>query len=161
MYKNTIENFIFFKSFSDETTSKLLTNINKIKGHRNEIVLARSEHLDEIFFLKSGKIRIEYPYKNKTYKLLDLRRHEHFGEVLIVNGERSPVQLRIVTDYAEILLVKKSDFLSINLQDNEKFKEIYSVSGRNNRQAKRTETIVEVHKTNILQKIRWNNDRLW
>ena len=105
--------------------------MNQLKVFRNEILVEENEVLDEMFFITNGRVKVDFMYKNIQHKILYLRKREHFGEVCILLDEKSPVQLRVVSDYAELFLIKKIDMIKVNLDGNKKFKELFEVSYHN------------------------------
>jgi len=77
--------------------------------------------------------------KNEEFlnlKIIELRKNEHFGDVLIFLNKRSPLSVRTRSNTAELFLMKKTDLLNLTSEYPEFFEEIYSNSSFNMNQIK-------------------------
>ena len=54
----------------------------------------------------------EYVYQN--FKILDIRKNEHFGDILMFSNERSPLCAIVKSRKAELFYLKKSDAIEIS-----------------------------------------------
>ena len=51
---------------------------------------------------------------SQNYKILELRRNEHFGDILMFLNQRSPLNVRVKTKKAELYFLNKKDALDIS-----------------------------------------------
>jgi len=75
--------------------------------------------------------------QSSTYKILELRRNEHFRDILMLLNERSPLNLRVKTIKAELYFLNKKDALDISTSFPTIWKQISKKSLFNNEQIKR------------------------
>ena len=52
--------------------------------------------------------------QNKQIKIIELRRNEHFGDVLMILNEKSPVTIKVKSKKAELLFLQKTDATEIS-----------------------------------------------
>ena len=186
MYKPIIDNFIFFKSFDNvDFIVKVILNFKPIIAMRNDILIKEGDLVEDIIFVKKGKLSLELPLdknpkvqKTKTilnqtlknspsmllrtqtnldpfkrrrssifqnvqtfnqvktlinslekkkeeeeekenkniqiFKILEIRKNEHFGDILMFLNQRSPLNLRVKTKKAELFFLNKTDAIDIS-----------------------------------------------
>ena len=162
MYKPIINNFIFFKNFDNKDfIVRVIFCFKPILAIRNDILVKDGDFIEDIIFVKRGKISLELPIricennmsseKNNTnhntnkrqnsgilinnsiihhnstdeseeeskyiyqnFKILDIRKNEHFGDVLMFSNERCPLCAIVKSRKAELFYLKKSDALEIS-----------------------------------------------
>ena len=198
MYKPIINNFVFFKNFDNiDFIVKVILNFNPILSVRNDILIKEGDFVEEIIFIKRGRLSLELPldFNNKPtniiedvtlnnpslfiktqlskkinpkikkkrfrrflakfkrrkkrysllddinsfqmYKILELRRNEHFGDILMFLNQRSPLNLRVKTKKAELYFLNKKDVLDISTCFPSIWKQIIKKSLFNYEQIKR------------------------
>jgi hypothetical protein len=179
MYKDVIQNFVFFKSFENlDFINRVLLTLKPIKAIRNEIIMREGELVDETVFVKMGVLSLEVtinlselehdnpssPQKDsilkkitkeeskvgakgvfrreqsvkiipsyklpdvKTFKIIKLRRNEHFGDVLMFLNKPSPLSVRVTSKIAELLLLNKINLANIAKDYPDIFNKIYMKS---------------------------------
>ena len=135
MYKEIIENFTFFKQHRDNNTEfkvRILLSLRPIIAFKGEEILKVGQFVDEIIFVRSGRILIFFYYNKMMIRLLFLRKYEHFGESLVLQHKRSPVGLKINSNcISELLLLRRDDFIKILNDYNENFKTLLKKSEGN------------------------------
>ena len=52
--------------------------------------------------------------KKKNIKIIDLRKNEHFGDILMILNEKSPVSIRVRAKKAELLFLQKTEATEIS-----------------------------------------------
>ena len=169
MYKQIINNFIFFKYFDNiDFIVKVVLNFVPVLVIRNDILINYGEFVEEIIFVKKGKLSLELPLilkpnkniiKNKktientlifqkkkqeyfdqfsrtktktktlnkkeqnekkedeeiqVFKILELRKNEHFGDILMFLNLKSPLTLRAKTKKAELFYLHKTAAIEIS-----------------------------------------------
>ena len=64
---------------------------------------------------KSNTIKLEEkPCHKKQIKIIELRNNEHFGDVLMILNEKSPVTIKVKSKKAELLFLPKTDATEIS-----------------------------------------------
>jgi hypothetical protein len=160
MYEPIILNFVFFKNFDNKDfIVKVLFCFKPILAIKNDILIKDGDFVEDIIFVKKGKISIELPVllnpnqevtsnligyntinantrslttqsrrfdrflnnflqdkedsndeeeeiEYQNVKLLDIRRNEHFGDVLMLSNERSPLSAIVKSRKAELFYLK-------------------------------------------------------
>ncbi len=185
MYKNIIDNFIFFKSFENtDFIIRVLLAFKPFQASKNERLVNDGDYLEEIFFVKRGKLALEIPLpviiKDETLKkietikrtresikfgfkksmipinpinrissipnyietqtfndskidkelkklekeirpqqqyikIIEIRRNEHFGDILMFLNKRSPLSVKVKSKVCELFLLKKTDAVEISM----------------------------------------------
>ena len=71
MYKNIIDNFIFFKNFdNNDFIVRVVLSFNPILAIKNDILVQEGEFIEEIIFVKKGKLCLEIPINLNENPLL-------------------------------------------------------------------------------------------
>ena len=126
MYKDIIDNFIFFKEHREnniEFKVRILLSLRPIIAYKGEEILKVGEFLDEIIFVKSGRLSIFIVIQNINVRLLFMKKFEHFGESMVLNHQRSPVGLKVMNNRnCELLLLRRNDYINILSDYNENLK---------------------------------------
>ena len=188
MYRNIINNFIFFKNFDNsDFIIRVILAFKPIQASRNERLVNEGDYLEEIIFVKRGKLALEIPLPviikedaikkletmrrsrasiklgfNKTtiiplnpvttiktsgipsfieaptleqineekelkkieneirpqqqyIKIIEIRRNEHFGDILMFLNKRSPLSVKVKSKVCELFLLKKTDAVEISM----------------------------------------------
>ena len=86
-------------------TSTLITNIQKKNTFSNYIsndTKIKTKNLEPIQFRK------------KIIKIIEMRKNEHFGDILMILNEKSPVTIKVKSKKAELLFLEKADATEIS-----------------------------------------------
>ncbi len=200
MYQPIIENFVFFKNFDNKDfIVRVIFCFKPILAIRNDILIKDGDFVEDIIFVKKGKLSLELPirinpdtesiknekingiYKVSTkkqiqnitslktqnskfgnylnnfmsngyeseeeeeeeiieyqnLKLLDIRRNEHFGDVLMLSNERSPLTAIVKSRKAELFYLNKKDSIEISNEYPQIWSKIQKKSVFNMKQIKR------------------------
>ena len=62
----------------------------------------------------SKKIFEEDPTNKKEIKIIDLRKNEHFGDILMILNEKSPLTVKVKSKKAELFLLEKTQAIEIS-----------------------------------------------
>ena len=82
--------------------------------------------------------KTEKKIKNKkAMKIIDLRKNEHFGDVLMILNERSPLTVKVKSKKAELFFLQKTDATEISNQYPNIWKRIVNKSLYNMKQIKK------------------------
>ena len=159
MYKEIIENFTFFKQHRDNNTEfkvRVLLSLRPIIAFKGEEIVKIGQFVDEIIFVRSGRISIFFYFNKITVRLLFLRKYEHFGESLVLQHKRSPVGLKINSNgVSELLLLRRNDFIKILSDYNENFKILLKKSEGN---LLRIKKIIKMKKNQIKKILKEEKD---
>ena len=200
MYEPIIQNFIFFKNFDNKDfIVKVIFCFKPILAIRNDVLIKDGDFIEDIIFVKKGRLSLELPIKinqnqgyesqrninnnlglnsystqaNTTqnlnimkttstkvpynnigtnftedydeeeieeyqnFKILDIRKNEHFGDVLMLSHERSPLMAIVKSRKAEMFYLNKKDALEISQNFPQIWSKIQKKSIFNMKQIKR------------------------
>ena len=198
MYRNIIENFIFFKNFKNtEFIVRVILKFKPILALKNDVLVKQGEFIEEIIFVKNGKLSLcisinkniyqkatlnntisklssslvsshqlksiqtrtyhldDFTYSNtKTFrnnfdedenqdenvdilKILEIRKNEHFGDILMFLNKRSPLSVKAKTKYCELFYLNKTDAVEISTSFPLIWRKINKISLFNMEQIKR------------------------
>ena len=193
MYKPMINGFIFFKNFSNsDFIVKIILALKPILALRNDILIKDGDFVEDIIFVKKGKLSLELPldfsspkkirsfkkssitfnrdntlsqfntnsfnFKSKklnycntvarvqtienkeniqNYRILQIRKNEHFGDILMFLNQRSRLCLKVKSKKAELFFLNKSDAINISTIYPQYWKKINKKSLFNMEQIKR------------------------
>ena len=113
MYKRLIKDLKFFK---DQTFDFILFVLPFLKSHvleRNEILFSEGEVVDEMYLVISGVLAIQLGAQHDNLEIGLVNANSHFGELFLQTNEISSYVLKCKTNIAEILVLKKQDFIKI------------------------------------------------
>jgi len=113
-YREIINNFKFLKnSNNNDFNVRIILSFRPICAYKNEKLFERGNLVEEIIFIRNGRVGIYFEYKNHLIKLINLFRHEHFGDYFALKNERPPFDLIVKSETCELFLLRKQDFLPV------------------------------------------------
>ena len=160
MYESIINNFAFFKNFNNiDFIVRVILSFKPILALNNDILLKDGDFVEDIIFIKNGRLTLELPIifeeiKKKSimkesnsikveqknlflenlmageeeeeeedeiienvryYKILELQRNEHFGDILMFLNKRSTLRVKVKSMKAELFYLNKKDALEISI----------------------------------------------
>ena len=115
LYNNSNNNcnkYNYKKSYKHASNSFGQFYYELIKRKTRKFINDNINENDIAFYNSQQNFEIE---KNlKTIKILDIRKNEHFGDVLMFLNKKSPLYIRVRSNKADLLLLKKLDALKIS-----------------------------------------------
>jgi hypothetical protein len=132
MYKEVIENFSFF-SYTDNTDfiARALFTMKPLRIYKKEFVVMEGQYLDEVLFVRKGYLTVHLSAKYNEYRLMDVKRNEHFGDILTLSNQRSPISIKAGSKVVDLLIINKEDFLELSKEFPEALEDIFLVSSYN------------------------------
>ena len=88
----------------------------------------KGDYLVEIFFIRHGRISIHLDEEYFDKKIMDLRKNEYFGDILVEINERCPFNVKVSSRFCDLLALKKEDFNEIKEEFPEELSESLVVS---------------------------------
>ena len=128
MHRDLIQNSVFFKEHSLEYASKVVYLMKPIKAMKKEKIIDKGEYLVEIYFIRRGRISILLDENYFEKKIIDLRKNEYFGDILVEINERCPFNVKVSSRFCDLLVLKKEDFNNIKEEFPEELSESLIVS---------------------------------
>ncbi len=164
MYDDIIKSFLFFKNFMNiEFIIKAIICFKPVRSLKKEVLVKETDFIEEMIFIKKGVLSLECAIivekgyningitkisslgknlikteKYQNLKIIEIRRYEHFGDVLIFLNERSPLTVRTKSKYSELFLMKKMDLIQLTMDFPDIFEQIYIKSSFNMDQIKKS-----------------------
>ena len=65
--------------------------------------------------LTKRETKIDTEIHQQYVKLIEIRRNEHFGDILMFLNKRSPLSVKVKSKFAELFLLKKTDAVEISM----------------------------------------------
>ena len=145
MYQDEMLKFRFLnRIYNKDILIQVLLLLKSQSFNRNDYIIEEKKQLDEMIFVKRGKITLEKKIniskllegnifdfiksrldlqnekkrtisKYKTIKILQLRRFDYYGDSLILSEKKSPVSLVVSSKIAEIFTLSRMDLNGIIL----------------------------------------------
>ena len=105
--------FFFNKSYKHVKTSFGAFYYDLIKQNQKKYLSTKTIN-DYFKKINNTEESFEIDQDLKTVKILDIRKNEHFGDVLMFLNKKSPLFVRVRSNKADLLLLKKLDALKIS-----------------------------------------------
>jgi hypothetical protein len=131
MYREVIRNFRFLNENSREFTSKVVFMMKPLRMYFKEYIITEGEFLEEVIFVRHGYMSLHLGKYYEEVKLMEVRKNEHFGDILVLSNLRSPVTIKIGSKSCDLLIIKKQDLLEIAADFPESIEEIFLISSFN------------------------------
>jgi hypothetical protein len=115
IYQHPIKNLNFFKNTPKDFIYKAVTGLRQIKLSKNEYIIKVGHYLEEIYFVKKGKLIVIFPInKQKRVTIMNLYKNEHFGDIYMCKKMRSPIELKVISLQCELYCLSKTIFIELN-----------------------------------------------
>ena len=62
---------------------------------------------------------------------MQIHKNEHFGDVLVITKTKSPVTLKVMSKFADLLIIRKEEFIEISKDYPEEFEDAVLISAYN------------------------------
>ena len=122
------------ESHLKQTTMKCYKNISDA----NFTALMKLSTLDSKYKSELHKQIYDEKYKKKKeIKIIDLRKNEHFGDILMILNEKSPLTVKVKSKKAELFFLEKTEAVEISNRYPNIWKRIVNKSLHNMKQIKR------------------------
>lgn len=131
MYKDIVGSFSFLSNCSTEFVSKIVFCMRPMRAFKKEYLVIEGENLNEVYFVRRGVISVHLGPKYNESKIMEIRKNEHFGDVLVISKTKSPVTLKVASSYVDLLIVRKQDFSHISKEFPEEFEDAILLSTYN------------------------------
>ena len=128
---------------------------NNIKTQSTKYLFNNNNDEDDFF---EEEDTIEY----RNYKILDIRKNEHFGEVLMLSNERSPLIAIVKSRKAELFYLNKKDAIDISNDYPQIWSKIEKKSYFNMRQIKKLMVKISkiIYSTNGMKQEEMSNSNI-
>lgn len=115
MNKKGISNFMFFKNSDKEFIITVLPLLKTQQLSKNDILVSIGGIVEEIYLINCGILSICLDDLFDKIQISQLKRNNHFGDILIHLNEKSPYLIQCSTKYCEYLTLGKSDYNKISV----------------------------------------------
>ena len=110
--KNNLDENIKFSNNSISNRVDSLSYFRSINHTKNEEKNYNYSYLNSV---PKNTIKLEKnKCQKKQIKIIELRNNEHFGDVLMILNEKSPVTIKVKSKKAELLFLQKTDATEIS-----------------------------------------------
>jgi hypothetical protein len=128
MYNDSICNFKFLKFDNDDFKSRVIFYLRPIQYNKREYIVCENEYVEEFLLLRRGTINITLGPSYGKDPIMKISRYEHFGDILILGQQKSPVNLRVSTRMVDLFIINKKDLVSLSLEFPKIFDKITLIS---------------------------------
>lgn len=108
-----ILNYKFFNNTNIKFKIKVIRNLKPLFAERGTLLVKANDIIDELIFVKRGRIELEYYYGQQIIKISKIFRGEHFGEINMIMNKRSNFDIVVKSKAAELLLLNKQILIEI------------------------------------------------
>lgn len=98
-----------FQGRKPETIARLVGCVEKRTVSEGEYVFRRDDEGDEIFFVRSGSVRISFPLGGKNLHIASFGRGDFFGEIVFLDGGRRTADATAETN-TELFAISRKKF---------------------------------------------------
>ena len=109
--ENSINNYLIEYFFTKNVKKKQLQKSNY---RSSKSLFSEKTYKNDKFFNFNNNKNDIYKYNIKKLKVLDVRKNEHFGDVFMFLNKKSPFYIRVGSNKADLLFLKKLDALDIS-----------------------------------------------
>jgi CRP-like cAMP-binding protein len=131
MYDAVLKNFKFFKFEDEEFKSKVLLSLRPVQAYRKEYICVENENLEEFFLVRRGILSITLGKRYNEARVMEIRRTEHFGDILIMAQQKSPVNVKVISNACDLFYINKSDLIEISTLFPQIWEKIFLISTYN------------------------------
>lgn len=131
MYEDIIQSFHFFADCTQEFTAKVVFCLRPARSYAKELLVYEGEYLEEVYFVRRGVASVNLGARYRDLKVMEIRKNEHFGDILALSNQKSPINLKVFSRSIDLLMIRKQDLLEITAEFPELFEEIFLVSAYN------------------------------
>ena len=143
VYADLIRLFKFFKpiKFFDEYDElfviqpefavQVLTKLTPMKFYKNDYLINENDQIEEVILISYGILSLEFDYNNQKYKVIELYKGEHFGEVQMLLNQKAKFSVRVKTKISELFILSKFDLMQISKEFQAIFRQIFKESAYN------------------------------
>jgi len=124
MYRTLIKELRFFKNQSNDFILFVLPFLKSQQLKKGDVLFSVGQFVEEMYLVVKGCLGI---YLDPFYDNLEIgivRENSHFGELIMQINEQSPYELKCKSTNAEVLILRKEDFINIKNSFNENILQI-------------------------------------
>jgi hypothetical protein len=131
MYYDCINNFRFLKFNNDDFRSRVILSLRPVQLVKNEYVVYENEYMEELVLVRNGYLSIRLGNNYNNAPIMKIKKYEHFGDILILSEQRSPVTVKVSIKNVELFYINKKDLIDISKEFPDIFDKIILISTYN------------------------------
>jgi hypothetical protein len=124
MFESSIAQNEFFKNQNKNFILFVLPFLRFHRFYKNDVLISVGDVTDEMYFVIKGNLGLNMGNNFGCAEISHINSKNYFGDLLLQLNEVSPYELKCKSKYADLLVLKKSDYLKIK---NKFYSEIYSI----------------------------------
>ncbi len=102
-----------------------------VRLYKGDMILRENDRVNELVFVNQGSVSAQLTYNNRTAKIFELRKFDHFGDIFVLSNDGCPVDLMVKSKTCELFIISKDELLTIAKEFPEICNEIFRVSTKN------------------------------
>ena len=119
MYRDLFKDHRFFKDQSQDFIFFVLPFLKSHKLVKDEVLFSFGEFVEETYLVLKGCMALNLGPNFENFEIAKIKENEYFGDLLMNSKIQSPYEFNCKSNYCEVLVLNKNDFLKIKM----KFKE--------------------------------------
>jgi hypothetical protein len=113
MFESTINQHKFFLNQPHDFSYYVLPLLNIRRINRGDILISVGEIIEEMYLVVEGVLGLHMGSMYDSLDLCNIRKNEYFGDLFLQLNQQSPYEIKCKSEYCDILVLKKSNFLKI------------------------------------------------
>ena len=113
MYKKIIHKHKFFENQSQDFILYVLPLLKFQMIYKGDVLISVGEIIEETYLILKGIISLHLGSEFDFMEIWQFKENDYFGDILIQLNEQSPYEVKCNDKFAEILILKKLNFLKI------------------------------------------------
>ncbi len=111
--KEKVDKFVFFKEKSKEFINFVLPLLCPMKVRKGDVLFTAEDLVEEMVNVSNGMLSINLGKEFNFIEVYELRKNDHFGEIMMYNIKPSPYELKCKSNQAELFMLSKENFMQI------------------------------------------------
>ena len=113
MYKKIIHKHKYFENQSQDFILYVLPLLKFQMIYKGDVLISVGEIIEETYLILKGIISLHLGSEFDFMEIWQFKENDYFGDILIQLNEQSPYEVKCNDKFAEILILKKLNFLKI------------------------------------------------
>jgi hypothetical protein len=110
MNQSKIKAFKIFSTNNKKFLNFILPVLNPLAVRKDDLIFATEDILDEMYIISHGLLSVCLSKEFDEIELYEIRKNDHFGEIILYTRQASPYDFKCKTDHAELFTINKDIF---------------------------------------------------
>ena len=128
MFNSNINQQKFFNNQPNDFLLYVMPLLKFHKVYKREVVISIGEIIDEMYFVIKGYLSLNLGPQYDSFEVSLIEQGNHFGDLLLQSNDICTYELKCKSDFSDLLVLNKSDFLKIKVSFIQNFLKIFEIS---------------------------------